>query len=49
MKKWQISKPKTVDWYLDFSKESYTTLKSVTSAFKTMGNLKEIFEAKKYK
>ena len=26
MKKWQISKPKLVDWYLDFSKESYTTV-----------------------
>ena len=26
--------PKIVDWYLDFSKESYTTLKSVISSFK---------------
>ena len=34
MKKWQISKPKIVDWYLDFSNESYTTLKSVISPFK---------------
>ena len=34
MKKRQISKPKIVDWYLDFSKESYTTLKSVISSFK---------------
>ena len=34
MKKWQISKPKIVDWYLDFSNESYTTLKSVISSFK---------------
>ena len=34
MKKWQISKPKIVDWYLDFSKESYTKLKSVISSFK---------------
>ena len=34
MKKWQISKPKIVDWYLDFSKESYTALKSVISSFK---------------
>ena len=34
MKKWQISKPKIVDWYLDFTKESYTTLKSVISSFK---------------
>ena len=34
MKKWQISKPKIVDWYLDFSKESYITLKSVISSFK---------------
>ena len=33
MKKWQISKPKIVDWYLDFSKVSYTTLKSVISSF----------------
>ena len=43
MKKWQISKPKIVDWYLDFSKESYTTLKSVISSFEIcfdMGNLK---------
>ena len=48
MKKWQISKPKIVDWYVDFRKESYTTLKSVISSFKifffkTMGNLKEHF------
>ena len=28
MKKWQISKPKIVDWYLDFSKEPCTTLKN---------------------
>ena len=34
MKKWQISKPKIVDWYPDFSKESYTKLKSVISSFK---------------
>ena len=34
MKKWQISKAKIVDCYLDFSKESYTTLKSVISPFK---------------
>ena len=34
LKKWQISKPKIVDWYLDFSKESYTTLKSVINSFK---------------
>ena len=34
MKKWQISKPKIIDWYLDFSKESCVTLKSVTSSFK---------------
>ena len=34
MKKWQISKPKIVDWYLEFSNESYTTLKSVISSFK---------------
>ena len=34
MKKWRISKPKIVDWYLDFSKESYTALKCVISSFK---------------
>ena len=34
MKKLQISKAKIVDWYLDFSKESYTTFKSVISSFK---------------
>ena len=34
MKKWGISKPKIVDWYLDFSKESYTALKRVISSFK---------------
>ena len=34
MKKWQISKPKIVDRYLDFSNESYPTLKSVISSFK---------------
>ena len=34
MKKWQISKPKIVDWYLDFSNESNTTLKNVISSFK---------------
>ena len=33
-KKWQISKPQIVDWYLDFSNEGYTTLKSVISSFK---------------
>ena len=54
MKKWQISKAKIVDWYLDFSKESYTTLKSVISSFKicfqNYGQFKrKIFEAKKYK
>ena len=45
---WQISKPKLiVDWYLDFSKESYTTLKSVISSFKicfqNYGQLKRKF------
>ena len=44
---WQISKPKIVDWYLDFSKESYTTLKSVISSFKicfqNYGQLKRKF------
>ena len=47
MKKWQISKPKIVDWYLDFSKESYTKLKSVISSFKICfqnhGQLKRTF------
>ena len=47
MKKWQISKPKIVDWYLDFSNESYTTLKSVISSFKicfqNYGKLKRKF------
>ena len=46
-KKWQISKPKIVDWYLDFTKESYTTLKSVISSFKicfqNYGQLKRKF------
>ena len=44
MKKRQISKPKIVDWYLDFTKESYTTLKSVLSSskicFQNYGQLK---------
>ena len=39
MKKWQISKPKIVHWYLDFTKESYTTLKSVISSFKICLNV----------
>ena len=47
MKKWQISKLKIVDWYLDFSNESYTTLKSVISSFKicfqNYGQLKRKF------
>ena len=47
MKKWQISKPQIVDWYLDFSNESYTTLKSVISSFKicfqNYGQLKRKF------
>ena len=34
LKKRQISKPEIVAWYLDFTKESYTTLKSVNSSFK---------------
>ena len=34
MEKWQISKPKIVYWYLDFTKESKTTLKSVISSLK---------------
>ena len=47
MKKWQISKPQIVDWYLDFSNESYTMLKSVISSFKicfqNYGQLKKNF------
>ena len=47
MKKWQISKPKIVDWYLNFSNESYATLKSVISSFKicfqNYGQLKRKF------
>ena len=47
MKKWEISKPKIVDWYLDFSNESYTTLKNVISSFKicfqNYGQLKRKF------
>ena len=47
MKKWQISKSQIVDWYLDFSNESYTTLKSVISSFKicfqNYGQLKRKF------
>ena len=47
MKKWQISKPKMVHWYLDFSKESYPTLKNVTFSFKicfqNYGQLKRKF------
>ena len=30
---------KIVDWYLDFSKESYTTLKSVISSFEVFSKL----------
>ena len=51
MKKWQISKPQIVDWYLDFSSESYTTLKSVISSFKicfqNYGQLKRKFLRRK--
>ena len=52
--KWHISKLKIVDWYLDFSKVSYTTLKSVISSFKigfqNYGQLKRKFlRPKKYK
>ena len=32
--KWQISKLKIVNWFLDFRKESYTTSKSLISSFK---------------
>ena len=46
-KKWKILEPKIVDWYLDFSEESYTTLKSVISSFKicfqNYGQLKRKF------
>ena len=46
-KKGQISKPKIVDWYLDLSKESYTTLKTVIYSFKicfqNYGQLKRKF------
>ena len=53
MKKWQILKLKIVHWYLDFTKESYTTLKNVISSFKICFQnyrqlKKKIFEAKKY-
>ena len=47
MKKWQISKPKIVDWYVDFripryhAKERYLVFQNLF--FKTMGNLKEHF------
>ena len=40
MKKWQILKPKIVDWYLHFSNESYTTLKSVIYAYAAAKNYK---------
>ena len=47
MKKWQTSKPQIVDWYIDFSNESYTTLNSVISSFKicfqSFGQLKRKF------
>ena len=47
IKKWEISKPKIVDWYLDFSEESHTTLKGVISSFKicfqNYGQLKRKF------
>ena len=50
MKKLQISKLKIVDWYLDFTKESQTTLKNVISSFKICFQnyeqlKKKIFEA----
>ena len=42
-----FERPKIVYWYLDFTKESYTTLKSVISSFKTCfqnyGQLKRKF------
>ena len=45
--RWKISKAKIFDWYLDFSKESYTTLKSVIPSFKisfqNYGQLKRKF------
>ena len=47
MKTWQISKPKIVNWYLDFTIASYTTLKSIISSFKicfqNYGQLKRKF------
>ena len=47
MTKCQISKPQIVDSHLDFSNESYTTLKSVISSFKicfqNYGQLKRKF------
>ena len=47
MKKWQISKPKIVNWYLDFTIVSYTTLKSIIYSFKfcfeNYGQLKRKF------
>ena len=53
MQKWQISKPKIVDWYLDFTKESYVMLKSVTFFSNLFSKLwateNKIFEAQKYK
>ena len=51
MKKWQILKPKIVDWYLDFSrvvynvKERYLFFQNLFS--KLWATSKEIFEAKK--
>ena len=48
MKKWQISNPKIVDWYLDFSKDSYITLKSVMKiCFQNYGQLKRLLRPKK--
>ena len=51
MKKGQISKPKIVYWYLELSKESYTTLKSVIYSFKIFfqnyGQLKRKFSRPK--
>ena len=53
MKKWQISKPKIVGWYLDFTKESYATLERYLFFQDLFSKLwatsKKIFEAKKYK
>ena len=53
MKKWQISKSQIVDWYLDFSNESYHVKERYlffqNLFLKLWATEKNIFEAKKYK